>query len=935
MRYTELKRFAGLLMVALLVAFAGSAAIAGTVRGVITDVETGQPLTGANIVLEGTARGAATDLDGMFVIFNVAPGQYSARITMLGYDTKVVPQIDVSDEHAYNLDVALTASSVTLETVTFTAGSEQGSQERELEERLEEAAITDAVSKEVLKKLPDPDVANVVRRATGVSVDKGDPIVRGLGVRYSKVTLNNAAISGTEPNRSAVSLELFPSNLMDQVTISKSFLPDQNGEFAGGVVNMSTLSLPKTLQVTGSSSFSYNTATTFNDFKSYQGGNLDWVGFDDGTRALPDIVANATEKINESGQFSEGGYDPNEIAEFGKSFDNNWSPTDMQAMPNMNYSVSIGNQTQLAGKPFGFMVSGLYSKGSSFIDGDKNIYTGGNTPGTVKLWHDYAYKSYTQSVGLGSMAAMRWYLSDLNSINFNMLYSRDVSDEVRTFGGYNDDRGTDIRSTRLRFVAEQTLTNQLFGNIAAPDLMSSTFNWQATYSRGTRYEPDTRETQYEDTGGGIFQFADETYSGSRIFNDLRDDTYSGGLDWTFKPMGRTSSLELKTGGSAMYKDRISDYHRYEFEMTQAASENANFNNSDFLSQEPEVLFAEDNINAGGWRLAEYTRPTDSYTAKQQLYAGYMMAEMPVTSRLFVTGGARYEHSEQKVESFTPYISNNPPTKSDLTTGDVLPAISMRYTLRQRMNLRFAASQTVSRPDFRELSEFEFTDFIGDYSVVGNPDLDRALIRNYDLRWEMVHGVADLIAVSAFVKDFDSPIEMIIENTAQPRKSYINAVGATNYGVEFEIRQNLGILHDQLQTLTVTSNLSLIESEVEVGSGAGQIQTSANRPLVGQSPYLANFGLSYIHPDYGSQVNLFYNTFGERIANAGANGLPDVKESSRHDVDLTARQPLGRQFAVKFAAKNLLDSDYEFTQGGEITETYKRGRTWSVGVTYTR
>jgi len=913
-----------ILLISLIVITAANTSYAGVVRGTILGDDSKQPLVGANIVLEGTMRGAATDLDGIYVIFNVDPGMYNVKITMLGYEPELIENVQVG-EGTVVLDIELFSSSVKLEEVIITAGADKGSQERELQERLEKSSITDAISKEVLKKLPDPDVANVVRRATGVSVDKGDPIIRGLGVRYSKVTLNNASVSGTEPNRSAVSLELFPASMMNQVTISKSYLPDKNGEFAGGSVNMNTFNLPKNLEISVSMSSSLNTITTFKDFKTYEGGSMDFLGFDDGTRALPSLIESAENKIRSGGY---DGYSNSEVAAFGKSFDNTWSAQDATASPNQSYSISIGNRTSFLGKPLGYMITGLYGNSYKTKSQAVNVYKGGLTPGTVADWHNYKFDLFTHAVNIGSMVAMKWHFSDLASLNYNFLYSHDTSDETRLFGGYNDDRQTQIKSTRLRFLEENTATNQLFGNIAMPKVLNSNLDYQLTYSRGTRYEPDTRETQYEMDSDGNYIYADETYSGSRIFNDLTDDTYSTNFDWTLRPGGKNSLWNLKTGVAAMYRDRESNYHRYEFE------KGPGFDDSTIdLSATPEELFDEGNIHAYGWEISEYTRPNDSYTAEQTVLAGYLMTEIPVSYRFNISGGIRYEDSKQEVTAFEPFTATvTDPKSSELHTGDLLPAFNMRYMLKQRMNLRFAASQTLSRPDFRELAEFEFTDFVGGRAMIGNPDLKRAMIRNFDVRWEMVHGVADLLAVSVFYKNFQNPIETVIQNTAQNRTSFDNAKGANNYGVEFEIRQNLGLISERLRTFTLTTNLSLIDSKIELDETSG-IQTSSERALAGQSPYLFNIGMGYVNPVYGTQVSLFYHTFGERISEVGANNLPDIYEQPHHDLDLTATHPLSKNLRLKLGARNILDHEISFEQGGKPTDVYNVGRTFSIGLSF--
>lgn len=914
----------------LLILLVAVPALGGNVTGTVTGADTKLPLTGANVLVEGTSRGAATDLDGVYVIFNLSPGTYKVHFTMLGYET-LERDLTVPEKGDVTVDVELASSAVELEAVTYVAGGEAGSQERELQERLSRNSITDAVSKEVLRKLPDPDVANVVRRATGVSVEKGDPIIRGLGVRYSKVTLNNASVAGTEPNRSAVSLELFPASLMSQVTINKSYLPDQNGEFAGGTVNMNTFELPSSLNLSASVSSGYNSQTTFQPFQTYQGGKLDWLGFDDDTRAMPDVVAATDDKLVSSGLSGDYGYSPDELKVFGKSFENVWSPQKATARPNQSYSLSVGNRLNAFGFPMAFLVTGVYGNSSKYENGPRNVYKAGGAPGEVTNWHSYTYDTYQKAVRLGSMLALKFYPHELHNLNLNVLYSRDVTDEVRLLQGYNDDKGANIKDTRLRFLAEQTLTTQFFGHHALPDVANSTLDWQVTWSRGTRDEPDTRETLYqEDPGTGVYFWAEESQSGSHLFNSLVDNSRSGSVDWTLQP--GIDNMKIKTGAAGTYRTRDSNYRKFRFFPTSGFEGASDY---DYLAQTPEVIFAPENINPFGWEINEYTRPNDSYTASQTLMAGYAMVETNVSPRLFVAGGARVESSKQEADGYQPFVPLSAADQifSIIETTDVLPALTLKYRVANRMNLRLAASQTVSRPDFREMSAFEYTDFVGGYAVIGNPELKRALIQNYDLRWEMVHGVADLAAVSVFYKNFENPIETVLQNTAQIRISYDNALAAHNYGIEFEVRQNLDLLSDRMRTFTITSNLSLIQSEVDLREGSG-IQTSNKRPLAGQSPYLANVGISWVHPTLGTQVSAFYNTFGERISSAGANELPDIYEQPHADLDVTASHPINRNLKLKVGARNLLNSQVRFEQGGKVTWAYYRGRTISVGLSYT-
>ncbi len=575
----------------------------------------------------------------------------------------------------------------------------------------------------------------------------------------------------------------------------------------------------------------------------------------------------------------------------------------------------------------------MYGHSFNYQSGPRNVYKAGGSPGQVTDWHSYQFDTYQKKVRLGSMLALKFYPHELHNLNLNVLYSRDLTDEVRLLRGYNDDKGTNIKDTRLRFLAEQTLTTQLFGHHALPNVANSTVDWQMTWSRGTRDEPDTREQLYQqDPAQGIYYWAEESQSASHLFNNLVDNSRSGSVDWTFRPGFGPQNLKIKAGAAGQYRTRDSNYRKFRYLATSGFTQASDIQ---FLSQAPEVIFAPDNIHPFGWEINEYTRPNDSYTASQTVLAGYLMVETNLHPRLFVAGGVRVEDSRQVADGYQPFVplSDADQISSTIQTTDLLPAVTVKYLVANRMNLRFAASQTVSRPDFREMSAFEYTDFVGGYAVIGNPNLKRALIRNYDLRWEAVHGVADLVAVSVFYKNFESPIETVLQNTAQIRVSYDNALAARNYGVEFEVRQNLGLVSDYMRTFTATSNLSLIRSEVDLRAGSG-IQTSNKRPLAGQSPYLANVGLAWVHPTRGTQVSLFFNTFGPRINSAGANNLPDIYEQPHADLDLTASHPLNKNLKLKIGAVNLLDSEVRYLQGGKVTWSYFKGRTISVGLSYT-
>jgi outer membrane receptor protein involved in Fe transport len=892
--------------------------LAATIQGTVSSAADQELLISANVVLINTLLGASTDLDGRFVIKSIDQGSYSLRVSCLGYESKIFENIVIIDGRSKDFKFELNPGTIQLEEVVVSMARE-GSEEKEINERFDALEVMDSIGGEQIKALPDPDVSKVVRRATGVSSMDGNPIIRGLGLRYAKVSLNNAQIASTEPNRSSVALDLFPASMMRQVSVRKSYYPDQFGEFGGGLINMSTWEHPPTSELNISYSTSHNSNSTFQNFYNYDGGGLDLLGFDDGTRAMPDIIAESERRITERGLDPAYGYSIQELESMGKAFDNNWSPTKSKALPSQSINASYGAKSGA----ISYLLSGLYRYKDSYTNQKHWIYKGG-TGGEITPQHNYAFNEYKRSVVLGGMATMSYNISALDQLRLNLIYNHDTDDETRFFSGWNDDRGKEIRDTRLRFVSKTTLSSQISGQHLKPEWWQSQFNWQFNFSRGLRYEPDTREVQYEADPGEVFRLADETQSGSRTFNDLADDMYNFNLDYTVRP-SKDGKFTIKTGFALIDRVRDSENRFFQFEP-------ADFMELD-TSLEMEELFAPENINSEGFMIREATRPTDSYTAEQQLAALYFTSDMEIVDNLRLSGGLRYERSNQKVTSYELFTATQTPVLGEIVTGDFLPVMNLTWQRNERSNIRLALSQTVSRPDFRELSEFEFTDIIGGHTIIGNPQLKRALIRHADLRYEFQYGVFNLFSASAFYKRFINPIETVIQATAQHRVSYENAESAENYGLELELRQSIGELLPVLDGLNINTNITFLNSEIQLADSSKGIQTSPQRPMHGQSSYLVNLNLNYKSSKWGTQLDLFYHNFGKRIVEVGSKPLPDIYELSRPELDLTFSQPLGRKLKIKGGLQNILDPMIRFRQGGHTTKEYRNGRSVSFGISY--
>ena len=937
-----LHRFWCIGMVLLLLVAATQAEQLVQITGSVVDSDSKLPLEGAVVKVVDTNIRAQTGETGAFSL-ELPSGTYTLQITAPFYSASVLADFQVNvGQPIEPVRVALAPKVVKLDAIKLPVQLSQSSERGLLEKRMRSSRIEDSISTEEISRLPASSAGEAIKRVTGVSIVGGRYVfVRGLGERYSNTLLNNVEIPSPEPNRRVVPMDIFPASLLASLQTVKTFSPDQPGGFAGGSVQVFTKDFPEELTMSLSMSTGLNTQATGADGLTYPGGSLDFLGFDDETRALPAIIQeNAAElPIRERGRFTTAGFTPEDIQEFGRAFSNTWSPERQPVPANQSYKFSLGNSDTLFGKEFGYL--GVLSYGNSHNYGTqvRNAFRIGLND-TLSPVTSYNVERSGNEVDWGSVLNASLRFSPGHQLSLRTLFTHTAEDETRTWEGFNADRNTDMRSARLRYVERELFSGQLAGThnfeFGEPDIPPETqvdetvaiprpalsMEWRLTYSRASRDEPDTRETIYEDRGNGRFTFRDVTHSGSRFFFNLEDDEYNARVDWRV-PIGAEGLF--KFGGLWRNRERTFDARRFRF--LPADNVDATVD----LASPPEVLFQLDNIAPRVFELRESTRATDNYLANHDVYAGYLMLEMPMNQKWQFMTGVRIESSAQKVTTYNPFAASAQPIVADLETLALLPGINLTYRLTERMNLRAAASRTITRPDFRELAPFEFTDFVGGRTILGNPELERTQIDNYDFRWEAFPQLGGVVAVSLFYKRFQKPIEQIVQPQAEVRITYENADAANNYGVELEARQNLGVLTPALSQFSINTNAALISSRVvlpDVG-----IQTSSERPLQGQCPYIVNVSLGYEDSNWGISSAIAYNIFGKRLSEVGNHGVPDVYEQPRGQLDVSLSRTVANYFQISFSAKNLLDPYVHFKQGEEVYLRYKLGRAFSFGVSY--
>ncbi len=899
----------------------------GAVWGVVKSKGSGDTLLEAIVSVLGRKEAATTDVDGRYRI-ELPPGTYQLRIVYELHRPARLKNVVVKAGKVSKIDVALQQDETAVEEVTaIEAEAERASAAMQLTLRKNAAQASDSIGAQDIAKTPDRNAADAVKRVVGTTVVDGRYIfVRGLGDRYTSSLLNGSPLPSPEPDRQAVPLDMFPTLVLSDLTISKTFVPDMPGDFAGGSLNIHTRDLPNKFlfQVTGG--VGVNTESTFGRRLSHQGGATDWLGIDDSGRRLPsEVPASRLVEINRDGS-------TNDLTGVGRAVNRDMSVSRSFNLPHGSLSAVAGDSFKLGGeRVLGYIVGATYSRRFQKRN-DEIIRTFGidsTQPGRLALFNDYSAETGIDTVTWSGLGSVSYAFDNNHKIALTGLYSRNAEKETRSIEGFNLEASSAIRDERLRFVNRALMYGQLRGEHRFRSLDNAVLTWTALQARATLNDPALRETIYIRDADGRYSFRDNsTNSGQNFFAAQGETTRSASFDW-LQPLAKYDGApKLKAGGMVIFRGRSFQSRRFRFLRSQTAD-------TEIFRRPPGELFVDENVGPA-LTVEEWTRPTDSYAARYDVYAGYVMTDVPVTSRLRFVVGPRLESAVQTIDSFDPFAGSGQRVTSRLSKTDILPSANAIFKVTKDSNARLSATRTVARPQLRELAPFVFTDFLGAREVLGNPDLDRTTIANFDARYEIFPRVSEVLALSVFHKRFEKPIETFIIPTSRGVVSYQNAKGAVNTGVELEGRKGLDFVASSLKELSVLANLTLVHSRVELDPAQGGIQTSRERPLAGQSPFVVNLALDWAHEKTKTRARALYNVQGNRIAQVGTQGLPDTYEQARHLVDLSVAQGVGEHLDFKLTIENLLDAPVKLTQGedGPITSSYRVGQTFWLLATYT-
>lgn len=901
----------------------------GSITGQVVSLETHKPVVGAQIFMSGTSQDVKTDAQGKFKI-SVPAGEYNISILHPDFSTQTKNNLTITANATINESFSLPPVGLELPEHVVIEPNIAGSFASIIEEQKTTSSVSSVLGNEQITRNGDSDAAGALRRATGLTLVGGKfAYIRGLGERYSTTLLNNASIPSPDPTRRVVPLDLFPTNVLESILIQKSYSVDRPAEFAGGTVELRTRTVPDDFFFNATYQLGINEGTSFEDGLSYKGGSLDFLGADDGTRDLPDSLSQALSGGNvlkPQTSFNPGGFSAGQLDTFGRDLSGTWDINRETIGPDSRISLAMGDKYTLNDFSFGY--TGALRWADAWDSQQEHLQEFSVNNGKLDLVQDSILNKTERQVQTNAYLGVEAQYKENHKFKGNALLLRQTFDEARITEGFTDADATDVKRSRLREIENSLLVGQFGGEHTWEPLANIKTDWLITRATATRLAPNEREYRYDKSSDQQYYFSRRADSNQVNFSDLNDEDESYRLDVTI-PLNLHQDIEagLKSGFIDQSKQRDSSIRRFSYSPGGADSRNQTV----LGLQSVEQVLSDQHIGPNGFNLREITRATDNYNAEQNLFSYYGQADMTLFKLLRLTGGVRVEDNNQQVRTIELFNPNNTPIISGLVKTDLLPAIAATWLISDKQQLRAGYSETLSRPDFRELSPAPFTDPANDKETIGNPNLQQTTVTNYDLRYEYYFSGTENFSIGLFNKDLISPIEKILLPGPAGLLTLQNAASANVYGIELEIMKNLDFIIPELEHYYIGTNYTWTRSEIELKPENLSAQTTNFRPLEGHSPYVVNAQIGYNNPDKGLTATLLYNTAGARITEVGSLGAPDRYEQPVHQLDFVWRQEIMEHISLSFNARNILDDQVQVFQGDKITRSYRRGREFRLGI----
>ena len=878
-----------------------------SLKGVVTDARTQEVLPGVSIVIKNTVQGAASDVDGNYLL-RLAPGKYTIVASYLSYATLEITDVDIKDKETTTLDIALRESSQSLSEVMVVAKRNMEAERTLMLERQNTSVAVENLGAREMSIKGLSTVADGIKKITGISMEGGSKVyVRGLGDRYSMTSLNGFPIASPNPDNKLIPLTLFPTSVVKNISVSKVYDPSVFGDYSGAHINVETKENIGVDYLTIGISIGGKTNTLFSDFYSSDKGNVGvpFLGISKGLN-LSDEIKNMRS---------------DDFLDYQRShspFPTNFSVDRKKAMPEFGIDFGIGRSWNIGGQKLNALFAVNFDNDYSMYE---NAYKSTvNAQGVIR--DNYQYNQYSYETTATMLGQVSYTLRKNDRLSYNIMYVNNTEDDYMERKGV-DAEGINLEGSNSVYHIYSLFNNQLTGrHFFGRDHLQS--DWQVSYGKTTSDEPDRRQVMFSrNNNGSLSLFRLNQQETMRYFGALFEDEWNGDfkLKYNLNPREDQKNF-VRIGASARSKAR--DFYSANFYY-----DLKNISPAITTIYDTNGYLNDENISNGNITVNKNSQPRNSYFAGSDIYAAFFDIEYYPAGSLLLAAGVRYEHSEQWVRYWTDAAREE---LSELNADNLFPALNLKYSPKKNQNIRFGISRTITRPSFIEMAPFEYKESYGGATVRGNANIRNGYNYNLDLRYELFHGFGDMYSVGVYYKHLESPIERVQEYSGSVVQSFRNVDEGTVAGIEVEIRKFI------TQTLKIDFNASYIYTHISLPENG--VYTDQSRALQGASPYLVNLDLNY-SPELLNKKQLslsaIYNLQGPRINTVGINGVSNVIEKAFHSLDFVGSYSLSEKLRIKLQAKNIINQEQKFTQ--EIRDTgknlvvahYKKGMSLSLGL----
>ncbi|WP_295653163.1 TonB-dependent receptor [uncultured Mucilaginibacter sp.] len=866
-----------------LLCFLAFANAQSTIKGKVTDAATAEPMVGATVQLKGTGKSQFVQLDGFFTFKNVKPGDYVLVLSFVSYKTKEV-NVSVTNGKVSTLTVSMEPTTKELSSVTIVDNENSTDKRaRTIEKNADE--VVNVVSAKSIELSPDVTVANVTQRVSGVTIERSNsgegryPIIRGMEKRYINTLVNGIKIPSPDNKSRFIPLDLFPSELLERLEVSKTLTPSMEGDAIGGTINLVMKDAPAKTLLQANFAAGYNAIFAGRSFEQFDRSTI--------SKLAPTEINGSTYAAV-----------PSDFPVNNLHFSNKANPI------NINFGITFGDRL-FADKKLGFIISTSYQ--DNFTGNNSTFFLPSAQPGVnnIPQFTDLQARTYSQeSRRIGLNNKFDYKFNSRNKISLVNVFVRLDDYQTRRISDTIALNSLVDASARSKWQYQSIYNSTLQGVHQLTDALK--FDWSLAYSQADNHVPDQAEFTHEYPITKTSTSVDILQGMTRIWTHNSDQDYSVYLNLTdnFKLFKR--AFELKFGGLERNKSRDNYYNSYSLTPYLGTNSIQPYTSIDAAN----YIFK--NTGASLWNPDGNT-----YTFKENIAAAYAQGKWELTDRLEALGGLRMEYTKQNYATQLPIAVAA--QAGEINYTDFLPSGILKYGLRDNEALRLSYYRAIARPSFSDMIPDGQQGEI--FKEVGNPEgLNHTTADNIDFRYELFPKNADEILLGAFYKRIHNPIEYAV--VAVGTSTYLmpeNFGDATNYGFEAVFTKYFGpfgVIANYTYTKSQITTDKLYYFRNSSGIVTSQIQ-SETRPLQGQSDNIGNAALVYKNSKLGLNMQVAFVYTGQRIALVNpAYGL-DYWQRPTEQLDFSIEKSIGKNFTVFGKANNLTNTPYVL----ELHESY--------------